>query len=126
MADESTIKLILALNDSNLDEEDLEEETQKLLNQMRQLDEVEEVNRVIDRNPPEGNKSFGGFLMGMLTAEVNPAKIKTVLGFLSNRLMGKSIELEVEFKGKKLKVKASNQQELEAVIQAARRFVEGN
>ena len=50
---------------------------------------------------------------------------KKVLGFLGNRLAGKSIELEVEGNGRKLKVKASNQEELRSVIAEAERFIQG-
>ncbi|MEH2324818.1 MAG: hypothetical protein V7K32_14860 [Nostoc sp.] len=42
------------------------------------------------------------------------ANFKKVLGYLSDRLGNKTIELEVEANGKKLKVKASSQKELNA------------
>lgn len=120
---QSNIKLTIALKDSDLDEEELDEITQNLLQQMRRLDEVEQADRLLDPNPPEGNKSLGGFLVGILTAEVNPANIKALMGFLSDRLGGKQIEMEVEANGKKLKVKASSQKELLAALEAAQQFV---
>lgn len=120
---ESNIKLTIGFQDSDLDEEQLDEVTQNLLHQMRELDEVEQVERVQDPNPPQGNKSFGAALVGILTAEVNGKNIKAVLGFLSERLSGKQIQLEVEANGKKLKVKASSRQELLDAIQAAEQFV---
>lgn len=120
---ESNVKLTIALKDSDLDEEELDDITQNLLQQMRPLDEVERVDRVLDPNPPEGNKAIGGILVGMLTAEVNPANIKALMGFLSDRLRGKQIEMEVEANGKKLKVKASSQKELLTALEAAQQFV---
>lgn len=39
----------------------------KLLIQMKDLDEIEDVGRVLDPNPPEKNKAMGGFLVGLLT-----------------------------------------------------------
>lgn len=120
---QSNIKLNIAIKDSDLDEEELDEITQTLLQQMRRLDEVEQVDRLLDPNPPEGNKALGGFLVGILTAEVNPANIKALMGFLSDRLGGKQIEMEVEANGKKLKIKASSQKELSAALEAAQQFV---
>lgn len=120
---ESNLRLRIVFNDPDLDSEEKEEEALKLLHQLRQMDEVEEVNRVPDLNPPEGNKALGGFLTGMLTAEVNPSNIKSLFGFLGDRLSGKKIELKVEANGKKLEVKASSREELKAAIEAAKDFI---
>jgi hypothetical protein len=56
------------------------------VSELKQIDEVAEVNRVIDPNPPEGNKSIGGFVVVLLTAEVSAANAKKLLGFLGDRL----------------------------------------
>ena len=123
MLDESNFELQIVFNDPDLDSEERDSEAQKLLNQLRQLDEVEDVNRVLDPNPPEGNKALGGFLVGTLMAQVNPSNIKALFGFLGERLLGKTIEMEVTANGKSLKVKVSNQTELTAAIQAAEQFI---
>lgn len=120
----SDVKFTINFNDPDFDEEERDEEVQKLLNQMRDLDEVD-TDRVIDPNPPEGNKALGGFLIGMLTAEVSTDNAKRLLGFLGDRLSGKTIELEVEGNGKKLKVSASSRVELEAAIEQAQAFIAG-
>lgn len=124
MANSSNIQITLTLKDKDLDDEELQEATERLLQQMRELDEVEKANLVADPNPQEGSKSLFGFLPGLLMAEVNAKNIKALFEFLGDRLGGKPIELEVEANGKKLKVTASSQQELEAAIQAAEKFVE--
>ncbi len=90
---------------------------------MKNWDEVEIVSRIPDPNPPEESKTLGGFLVGTLTAVVKPENIKALLGSLSNRLLSKTIELEVEANGRKLKVKANNQEELAAAIQEAQKFI---
>jgi len=123
MITDSNIKLTIAFNDSNLDNDELEAQAQNLLAQMRDLDEVETVDRVLDPNPPKGNKAIGGMLVGLLTAQVNLANAQKLLGFLGDRLGNKTIELEVETNGKKLKVKAHSREELEAAIAAAQEFV---
>jgi hypothetical protein len=118
-----TIKLTINFSDPGLDDEERDEEVENLLYQMHDLDEVE-ANRVVDPHPPAGNKSLGALLIGILTAEVNAANCKKVLGFLGDRLGGKPIELEVEANGRKLKVTAHSREELEAAIKAAQDFVE--
>lgn len=124
MADASNVKLTIAFNDQDLDAEEKDEEVQKLLAQMKELDEVEAVDRVIDLNPPKGNKALGGFLIGLLTAEVSPANIKKVFGFLSDRLGGKPIEMTLKAPdGRELSVKASSNVEFEFVMQQAQEFL---
>jgi len=123
MTPDSNVKFTIAFNDPNLDSDELEAQAQNLLAQMRDLDEIETVDRVLDPNPPKGNKAIGGMLVGLLTAQVNLANAQKLLGFLGDRLVNKSIELEIEANGKKLKVKASSQAELEAAIAAAQKFV---
>ncbi|PSB18965.1 hypothetical protein C7B65_13170 [Phormidesmis priestleyi ULC007] len=125
MADKSNVTLTIAFNDPDLDSEELEEQAQNLLAQMKDLDEIETVDRVLDPNPPEGNKAVGAILVGILTAQVNKENAQKVMGFLFDRIGPKPIELEVEVEanGKKLKVKASSQAELMAAIEAAQKFV---
>ena len=123
MSENSSIRLTIAFNDPDLDSEELEEQAQNLVAQMRDLDEIETVDRVLDPNPPVGNKAVGAILVGLLTAQVNKENAQRVMGFLGDRLGNKAIELEVEANGKKLKVKASSREELEAAIEAAQKFV---
>jgi hypothetical protein len=118
-----SIKLTIHFNDPNLQPEEQDEQAQGLMAELNDLDEVESVGRVLDPNPPEGNKSLGGFLVGLLMAEVNIVNAKKLIGFLGDRLGGKQIELSVEANGKKLTVKAHSREELEAAIKAAQDFV---
>ena len=60
MTPNSNIKLTIVFNDPELDADDRDEQAQRLLGELRQLDEVETVDRVLDPNPPEGNKAIGG------------------------------------------------------------------
>jgi hypothetical protein len=125
MSSKSTIKLLIAFNDPNLEPEEHDEQAQVLLTELQQADEVESVKRILDPNPPEGNKSLGGFLGGILMTEVNPANGKKLLGFLGDRLGGKPIELSVEANGRKLTVKAHSREELERAIKTAQDFISG-
>ncbi|MGI2907476.1 hypothetical protein [Tolypothrix sp. VBCCA 56010] len=124
MIDESTVKLTIFLKDLDLDDEELDKLTRNL---RREIEEFgEEADFVQAEQMPEGAKSFGGFLLGVLRTEVSVGNFKKLLGFLGDRLGNKTIELEVEANGKKLKVKASSQQELTAAIEQAQKFIAGN
>ncbi|HEY9823423.1 MAG TPA: hypothetical protein V6D35_22030 [Candidatus Sericytochromatia bacterium] len=140
MASTSNVQVTIAPKGSDLDvtidlsnaepdlaQEELEALTQRLFQQMGGLDEVEQVNRIPEPNPPEGSKPLSAaFLVGLLTAEVNAQNIKALLQFIWERLSGKPIELKVEANGKKLEVKAYSQQELSAAIEAAQNFLASN
>ena len=123
MFENSSIKFTIAFNDPNLDSEERDGQAQRLMAELKQMDEVDAVNRVLDPNPPEGNKAIGGILVGLLTAQVSVANAQKLMGFLGDRLGGKPIELAVEANGKKLSVKAHSREELEAAIRAAQDFL---
>ncbi|MEH1800288.1 MAG: hypothetical protein V7L13_14215 [Nostoc sp.] len=125
MSSESNVKLTIALANPDLDAEEQEREARNLLREIKDLD-VESAELVAVTEIPEGAKSVGGFLVGVLQIEVSLANFKKLLGFLGDRLGNKSIELEVEANGKKLKVKASSQEELNAAIEQAQKFIAGN
>ncbi|MEH2186345.1 MAG: hypothetical protein V7K64_09195 [Nostoc sp.] len=125
MSSESNVKLTIALANPDLDAEEQEREARNLLREIKDLD-VESAELVAVTEIPEGAKSVGGFLVGVLQTEVSLANFKKLLGFLGDRLGHKSIELEVEANGKKLKVKASSREELAAAIEQAQKFVAGN
>ncbi|NJL40493.1 MAG: hypothetical protein HC840_17880 [Leptolyngbyaceae cyanobacterium RM2_2_4] len=123
MTSSASVKLTIAFNDPDLDSEERDEQVQRLMAELKQVEEVGAVARVLDPNPPEGNKALGGFLVGLLSAEVSVANAQKLMGFLGDRLGGKPIELAVEANGKKLTVKAHSREELEAAIKAAQDFV---
>ena len=92
MSENPNIKFTIAFNDPDLDSEERDEQAQRFMNELKQMDEVA-VDRVLDPNPPEGNKAIGGILVGLLTAQVSPVNAKKLMGFLGDRLGGKPIEL---------------------------------
>jgi hypothetical protein len=123
MKNTPNVQITIDFRNPDFDDEELEELTQSLRDEMLELDEVTDVKRVLDPNPPEGNKALGAVLIGLLMTQVNANNIKALFGFLADRLGNKPIEMELEANGKKLKVTASSQQELLAAVQIAQRFV---
>lgn len=123
MAD-SNVKLTVAFIDQTLDDEEKNEEVERLFTQIRELDEIEDIQRVTDPNPPVGNKSVGAFLTGLLMAEIKPENFKKLFGFLSDRLGNKQIKLTVKAPdGREINVEASSQQEFDYAWQKAQDFL---
>lgn len=120
---DNLVKLTVDFNDPELEPEERDEQARRLITELRDIDEVT-VDRILDPHPPVGNKAGGGFLVGLLTAEATITNAKKLMGFLGDRLGGKSIELTVESNGKKLSVKASSREELDYAIKAAQDFID--
>jgi hypothetical protein len=123
---ESDLNITIDLKnlDPDLEPEDLNQRTIDLLQQLQDLDEVKDAKLVRDLAPPPGSKPLdAAFLIGLLNTEISISNLKDLMGFLWERLSGKPFELEVEGKGKKLKIKVNNQQELSAAIEAAKDFL---
>ena len=120
---DNLVKLTIDFNDPELEPEERDEQARRLITELRDIDEVT-VDRILDPHPPVGNKAGGGFLVGLLTAEATITNAKKLMGFLGDRLGGKSIELTVESNGKKLSVKASSREELDYAIKAAQDFID--
>jgi hypothetical protein len=118
------IALTITFTDPDLKSEERDDEVVRLLEELSDRSDIDAVDRVRDPNPPDGNKSGGAFLVGVLMAEVSMANAKKVLGFLGDRLGNKPISFEVEGNGKKLKVSASSREELEFAMQKAKEFIE--
>jgi hypothetical protein len=126
MAINSNIQVTIAFTDPELNSEELEAQAQNLLAQMKDLDEVESVDRALDPNAPLGNKSVGGFIIGLLTVEVSIANFKKLGAFLGDRLSNKPIKLKVKTPdGRELELEASSQQEFDFVYQKAQDFLKG-
>jgi hypothetical protein len=62
----SSVKVTIAFNDPDLDSEEQEEQALRLMAELKQMDEVDAVDTVLDHNPPAGNKAVGASLMGLL------------------------------------------------------------
>ena len=124
MASSSTIQVTISLSDPSLDDEELQAYMENLKPQLLQVDGVEEAKLVPVEEVPQGSKALGGFLLGLLTAEVNPANIKALFGFLGERLGGKPIKMNVKASdGKELNIEASSQAEFELAYQKAQEFL---
>lgn len=124
MVSTSNLQVTISLSDPSLNDEELQAEVENLLPQIREVDGVGEADLVVVEEFPVGAKPFGGFLLGVLTAEVKPANIKALFGFLGDRFGGKPIKLNIEAPdGRKLSIEASSQAEFDYAYQKAQEFL---
>jgi CRISPR/Cas system-associated exonuclease Cas4 (RecB family) len=70
---------------------------------------------------------LGGFLTGLLTAEVSAANLKKLADFLVSRLGGKPMEISINYtkdgKEYKIQVTARNEEDLKNALQQAENFI---
>ncbi len=124
MIEHANVQVTIAIQDPDLDEEELQAAIENLLPQVREVDGIERADLVAAEDVPKDSKAFGSFLLGMLTAEVNPANIKKLMFFLGDRLGGKPIEMVLKTPdGRELNLKASSQAEFEFAFQKAQEFL---
>lgn len=125
MTSNSNLKLTIEFTDPELEPEQRDEQAQLLIEELKDIDEIATVDRVLDPTPANvGTKGVGAFIVGLLTAEIKVDNAKKMFGFLKDRLGGKSIEFTVEANGKKLSVKASSREELDYAIAQANDFID--
>jgi hypothetical protein len=124
MVSTSNIQVTISLQEAGLDDEELQAEVENLLPQIREVDGVEDANLVPVEEAPPGSKALGGFLWGLLLAEVSPANIKALFGFLGDRLGGQPIKLNLKAPdGRELNIEASSQAEFDYAYQKAQEFL---
>ena len=114
------IKLLLSLQDPELDNDELQEETQEVLAALEDLELVEEAN-LVEEAAPEGSKALGGFLLGVLGAEVSSENVKKLFAFLADRLGDKQLKLNLETPdGRKLNLEAQSREEMDYLFDKAK------
>ncbi len=91
MRGEPIIQFTFAVDDPELDDDRRQRLTQKLLRDLRNLNEVEKCDRTEDLHPEADSKSGFATLIGVLTAEVSVKNIKAFFGFLGDRLQDKGL-----------------------------------
>lgn len=123
MTDIPTIQLTFAVNDSELEDADRQEIAQKLLRQLKQLDEVEKVSRAEDSNREEGSRSVLATMVGVLTADVSVENIKKVLSFISARIPDKPILIKVKVGDQEVEINAKTCKELEEAERVASNLI---
>ena len=125
ITEQSNVRIAIAIKDSDLDSEELQEATLNLREQIEESEIVETADLVAAEQAPEGSKAFSSFILGLLTTEVNPANLIKLMVFLKDRLGDKPIELAIKTPdGRELNLKVSSREEFEYVIQKVREWAD--
>jgi hypothetical protein len=123
MTGNDLVQIAVTFNSPDLEPEEKESEVSNLLQALREL-EIGSINRVLDPNPPEGNMSMGGFIVGLLTAEVSVSNVKKLMGFLGDRVGSKPIKLKIKAPdGRELELEANSQAEFKFAFEKAQAFL---
>ncbi|NES86365.1 MAG: sugar ABC transporter permease [Moorea sp. SIO2B7] len=119
---ETNIKMIITLQDSELYEHELHEDTQALVNNPMFKEFTEDTASLMtSEQAPEGAKAFGGFLLGMLGAEVSRENLGKVFKFLGDRLGDEQLKMQIETPdGRKLNLEANSKAEFDFLYEKAK------
>jgi hypothetical protein len=125
MSESQIVALTIEFIDPNLDDDRQEELTQAIYRDMAELPGVE-VDRVEDTNLEAGTRGFGAFLWGLLQAKVSVDSIKTLFGFLGDRVGDKPIKIKLKLAdGREMEIEASSRAELLAAEETITRLTQG-
>ncbi len=111
MTDETIIQFTFGLDDPELEDDERQKFAQRLLPELRSLDEVIRADRAENLDPEAGSKGFAT-LVGLLQAEVSFKSIKAFVGFLGDRLADKPVKVKVKVGDKETEIEAKSRQEL--------------
>ncbi|MBE9207474.1 sugar ABC transporter permease [Nostoc sp. LEGE 06077] len=124
MVTTSNVQVTVSLAELGLDDEELQAQVQNLLPQLREVDGVEDADLVAVAEVPEGSKALGGFLLGLLNAEVNAKNLKSLFGFLGDRFGNKPIKILLKAPdGREINIEASSREEFDFAYQKAQEFL---
>ena len=118
---ESLVEVTFALDGSSLDEYERQEFAKKLLKQLREQGDAENVERTDDLSSEVGTKGGIDKLVGALTAEIKFDKVIGFLGFVGEKFAEKPIEVHVKVGDREITIKGSGEK---AIAQAKLAAVE--
>ncbi len=105
------VEITFGLADPTLEDDELLELTEKLLQELREIDAVEKADFTEDPNIDLNKKSIQT-LLGSITTVVKLFNIQFVFAWFKERLQDKPIEIELEITkdgDKKIKIKTTSQ-----------------
>jgi hypothetical protein len=124
----SEIQIILAFADAEEDAEWLQASAQDLLPLLREVEGVEEVGLLAERDVSVGSKSFGAMVPGAVKFMVEHSNILKGVVWLGDRLInGRTLKMKVKApNGSEVEVEAKSREDFEYQLQQAIAFCERN
>jgi len=118
------VEITFGLADPELEDNERLAFAQKLLPQLRDLDEVEKADRTKDLNVDAGTKAGLATLVGFLTAQVNLANIKAVLVWIGEHLpKDKPIKFKVKVGDNEVEAEVKSIKDLAALEASIEKIV---
>jgi hypothetical protein len=122
---ESNIPIQITLVDRELSEAELQQATQNLQAEIENVDGVETVDFIpVDQAEP-GAKSIGGFITGVLKAEVSLKNLKKLVGYLGDRTFGRTIKIKAEGNGRSLDIEVRRPEDVGVILPEVDKFLKG-
>ena len=112
MSDKETIQFTFGLDEPELEDEQRLKFAQKLLRELRNLDEVEKADRTEDLTPETGSKPGLATVIGSITAIIPVKHIRAFLDFLGDRLQDKPIKGSIKVGDNEVAFEVKSRQEL--------------
>ncbi len=113
---------------ADLSPKQLDDFTSAVFQELRSLDSVEQVQRVVDPNPPVGSMG-GATLMGILMTEVSLENIRKLLGYVGQKFGSKPVDIEIDVstptQNRKIKLAGVRPEDLDKVVAVAERLAAG-
>ncbi|MDJ0633293.1 MAG: hypothetical protein QNJ34_08910 [Xenococcaceae cyanobacterium MO_188.B29] len=116
---EKIIQFTFGLDEPEMEDSERLKFAKKMLSELRNLDEVEKVDRAEDLNPEAGSKPGFATLIGIVTAQVSFNNITEFLGFLGDRLQDKQIKGSIKVGDNEVEFEVKSCQELAEFEQTA-------
>lgn len=116
------IQITFGLSNPDLDDDERQQFSKRVLPELRDLDEVERADRATVLIPEEGVKGFET-LLGFLTAEVTLPNLKDFAGWMSDRFADQPMTVKVKVGEQEVELVANSRQELAQVEQTAQNLL---
>ena len=123
MSDEETIQFTFGLDEPELEDEERLKFSQKLLRELRNLDEVQRAERTEDLTPEAGSKPGFATVIGSVTAIIPVKYIRAFLDFLGDRLQDKPSKGSIKVGNNEVTFEVKSRQELAEFEQTALRLI---
>ena len=122
--DDTIIELTFGLDEPEAEDEEKNKFAQKLLKELKQLDEVEKAYQAEDPNPEAGAKVGLAKLVGILTTEVKLKHLTAFLGWLGSRIPNQSLKLTIKIGENETSFEIPSTKQLPEVEKAALKLID--
>lgn len=120
------VTLQIVIDKVGLDEDDVEKYTEQLFDELHGREDVDKIQRVEDKNPPAGSKSFGALEVGALIVFLQGFACPDVVKAVVEKIGTKSVPVTMTISDgqKSTSVTVKNIKDLEQAMRIAREYAD--